>query len=802
MVPGMVRHAAIALGTKAETLDRLRGRLAKSEILDLVYFTVSDWAATPDGVLDRIAAELPADRYVVRSSALGEDGASNSMAGVHTSILAVPSTDRASLRAAVERVIDSYSGDPRDQVLVQPMLEDAALTGVATTHCIEDGAPYYVISYDDTSGKTDTITGGTGAAKTVMIFRRQAHGHIDSERIARVLGMLEELEDCFGNVPLDVEFTLTHSGRLVLLQARRLTTVGSHNEPNEGGLLERLNRIADFCNDSSAPRDGLAGRRTLLGIMPDWNPAEMIGTSPPPLAISLYRELITSRVWRDARAAMGYRALPSVELMVVVAGRPFIDCRNSFNSFLPAALDDASGNELVDAWLDRLASHPEHHDKTEFEIAETCVHFTFEEEHRARYADVIRPQTHTTHRALLLDLTRRALDVGPGGTLAAALQRVESLSAFAALPAGERHEPVAGIARVLRALETCADLGTFSFAVLARHGFISESLLRSLVARGALAEERVLAFRRDVHTILTDLGRDLWAVCAGATTPDEFLGRYGHLRPSTYDITSPRYADRPDLFDTASTAPPGNAGPAFAITAGERRATELLLAEVGFDGVSADHLLSYCEQAIRGREWAKFVFSRTLSDALEEIAAIGERFDLSRHDLAWLTLDDLRTLMLRPSIHHRPSECLFERIQLRQAESAADRPLRLPYILRDRKDIFVVPQHRSAPNFVGAGRTEGSTIVLTAHSPTRSPIFGKVVCIENADPGFDWIFTRGIRGLVTKFGGPNSHMAIRCAEMGITAAIGCGDLLFEQVARGGWAEIDSGSRTIRVLPGR
>jgi len=76
-----------------------------------------------------------------------------------------------------------------------------------------------------------------------------------------------------------------------------------------------------------------------------------------------------------------------------------------------------------------------------------------------------------------------------------------------------------------------------------------------------------------------------------------------------------------------------------------------------------------------------------------------------------------------------------------------------------------------------------------------------VVCIENADPGFDWIFTRGIRGLVTKYGGPNSHMAIRCAEMGITAAIGCGDLLFEQVARSGWIEIDSSGRTIRFLAG-
>ncbi len=51
--------------------------------------------------------------------------------------------------------------------------------------------------------------------------------------------------------------------------------------------------------------------------------------------------------------------------------------------------------------------------------------------------------------------------------------------------------------------------------------------------------------------------------------------------------------------------------------------------------------------------------------------------------------------------------------------------------------------------------------------------------IENADPGFDWIFSEKIVGLITKFGGANSHMAIRCAEFQIPAAIGCGEQRFE-----------------------
>ena len=51
----------------------------------------------------------------------------------------------------------------------------------------------------------------------------------------------------------------------------------------------------------------------------------------------------------------------------------------------------------------------------------------------------------------------------------------------------------------------------------------------------------------------------------------------------------------------------------------------------------------------------------------------------------------------------------------------------------------------------------------------------KIVVIENADPGFDWIFAHKIKGLITKFGGINSHMSIRCEELNLPAIIGFGE---------------------------
>jgi phosphoenolpyruvate-protein kinase (PTS system EI component) len=76
------------------------------------------------------------------------------------------------------------------------------------------------------------------------------------------------------------------------------------------------------------------------------------------------------------------------------------------------------------------------------------------------------------------------------------------------------------------------------------------------------------------------------------------------------------------------------------------------------------------------------------------------------------------------------------------------------------------------------------------------------VCVENADPGFDWIFAKGIRGLVTKFGGANSHMAIRCAELGVPAAIGCGEQAFRRLLDAGLIELNCAEKVVGPLHGR
>ena len=321
-------------GTKSETLALLKDKLSLGKLLPQYVFTCDQWNRKSDNILHHITSHFSDEFLAIRSSAQGEDGQANSMAGAYDSVLNVKTDNFLDIKNSILKVMSSFSGNPLDQVLVQPMLQDIALSGVAMTHDIETGAPYYVISYDDETGRTDTVTSGQEVNKTVLVYREYDRSLIESDRIRTILKGLHELEEICGNEPLDVEFVLTPLNELYILQVRRIALHHTWHPVTERRTSRKLTFIEQFINQRSLPKKSLLGQRTILGVMSDWNPAEIIGVTSRPLAVSLYRHLITHSIWRDARAMMGYRNVPAEELMVVIDHHPYIDIRNSFNSFL------------------------------------------------------------------------------------------------------------------------------------------------------------------------------------------------------------------------------------------------------------------------------------------------------------------------------------------------------------------------------------------------------------------------------------------------------------------------------------
>ena len=764
-----------AFETKAQTLAQLTPLLRASQVPRLLNFTVDEWSNLErrGQILGEIATSLGGGSAIIRSSAFAEDSTGSAMAGVFESVGPVDPTDGAAVETAVGTVIRSYesagSPSPKDRVLVQRMVDDVDVAGVVFTQDLSTGAPYYVINYDDESGATDTVTAGTGYTNRTLYVFRDAWDRITSRRFRSVVAAIREIEQVVGSINLDIEFALTGDGVVHIFQVRQITTERNWNRGQSLRIGDALRRVEEHLDLNH-------GNTPILGSMPDWNPAEMIGTTPRPLALSLYRRLITDDVWARARELMGYKRRPGARLLSALAGQPYIDVRESFWSLIPSDLDDRIGAQLVDGWLDRLRTHPHLHDKVEFDVALSAFAPDFDLRAETQCISLSGADLEV-FRSALRSLTVR-LAGGSTTPIKKQLRLIEVLERRRAAIETDYANPRPSTAAAL--IEDVLRYGTVPFAILARHAFIARSLVSGLVGAAALDAAVADRFQSNIRTVATDFIEDVRSVADGTKDRADVLRRYGHLRPGTYDLLSDRYDRR---FSDA-TVPFASRSPAGTLTeqifaAGDLARVDRALSSSGID-IEAGALFDYVREAVQGREYAKFAFTHNVSDLLEVIAAVGERHGLSREELTFIDVRSFLDVFVEPG--GRTAES-----QLRQlAESGRERhrataAIRLPSLITRPTDVWVVPLRVEQPNFITRGSARAPVATLGSTHDDPSAIDGRIVAISSADPGYDWIFTRPIAGLVTRFGGVNSHMAIRCAEFGIPAAIGCGEQIFSRV---------------------
>jgi len=796
----------VIFGGKGRTLEQVAPLIKSAAVLDQFRFKVTDWEIDSSSIVAMIQNTFGQIRVVVRSCAHAEDSLDESGAGRFESILDIPADQEEHLLDAINEVISSYTNNNRithkmDEVLVQPHKGNLAASGVLLTRDLESGAPYYVLNIDRATGRSDVVTSGTQIGFDTHYISRNTDLATLTPDIKACLELARELENLTYQDSLDIEFGIDRARNLYLFQVRPIVGKAKKYKLADEDLVNELEKISEFLDPHFGPHPTLDGNTTVFGSMPDWNPAELLGSTPRPLALSLFQHLIGDRVWATARADIGYRDVRPSPLIYSLGGRPYVDVRASFNSFLPDGLD----NQIASAWIDHgiqmLHENPSLHDKVEFNVAITCLAFDFDQHaQRLRLAGF----NETAISAFRVHLLRLTDDILKSRTAPIDFQ-IAQLEELARRRNLWQHIPDAGtsgLARKINALIIdCKQYGTVPFSILARYAFIAMSLLRSLRTVGVLSDEEYETVLRSIPTVASDLSRDIAKLACGDMTTDVLLARYGHLRPSSLDITSPNYASawetyvgRPSAEDVEVSYP--DLDEAINIFSIHESQIKQLLETFGFTA-SVEQFQDFILRSIPGREWSKFEYMKSVDIVLESVGMVGDILGFSRDEMSFLPVEKI----IRAATDSMTSavQMEFRRIiAFYKKRWNLTSAIRLPHLIRKAEDVRAFQVEEWIPNFITSSRVVAAPVVFDDGVPDDS-LDGKIVLIRAADPGYDWIFGHPIAGLITQYGGAGSHMAIRAAEFLLPAAIGCGEITFNKLRDARLVELDCTNKKVRAI---
>ena len=582
---------------------------------------------------------------------------------------------------------------------------------------------------------------------------------------------------------------------LYIFQARPITsTIVLKNYAKYRKSLN-LNKIKSEISHLLESKKHISGDTTILGDMPDWNPAELIGSKPRPLAFTLFDYLITKNVWRLARKDLGYFNPEPERFMVVLGGHPYVDVRNSLNSLTPDNMKKELREKIVNESLYFLSQNPDSHDKLEFEVATTCFS-PLCDKMVPRWKDFGLAKSEIDE--ILTSYRKHTNHILQGNYIEKFLDQVKNLDDRR--KAALNYRGVSNVSMLNFLIDDCANLGTRPFSSLARLAFIGNSFLKSFLSDGVITMNSYNNFLNSISTVATDMSKKIERVLMGKIEIEEYLEEYGHLRPGTWDIRSHTYAENPKIYFDMET--PSNVVESKSHVSIERFVfgdNEKLEIQKVLDSINlqtdADNLLDFIEKSIEAREYAKFVFSRNISDILSIITDIGQKHGFSRSDLSFIDIQTFLDCNL-PKDDMDLINLFRKKIEVNKNEYLRNQQVIMPQLIMNEVDIEIINFFRSRANYITTQKVLGEVVDIDEINSSVS-IDNKIVMIESADPGYDWIFTHKIKGLITKYGGAASHMAIRSSEFNLPAAIGVGSD-YEIFKKGKRVVLDCENRRITV----
>lgn len=734
--------------------------------------------------IELILKKFKNKKLILRSSAIDEDQASGSNAGKYDSVI-LKKINYRNLQTATRKIIKKFKSD-NDEIIFQEYLNKPEISGVVFTRDINNLAPYFVINYD-ISGKTNLITGGKKNLSQKTLILHREYNKIQGI-FKRLIKICKSLEKIFNTDCLDIEFGIRKQ-KIFIFQVRPISKKKNNSDKIINSILKNIEKKIQKLQSRSLL---VKGKTTIFSNMSDWNPAEMIGSIANILSISLYEELITDSIWAKQRERYGYKFVRSNPLMVNFAFSPYIDLRVDLNSFLPEGLSDSLQTKVLNYMIKKLIKNPELHDKIEFSLIPTCNSLFI----KKNLKNFLNEKEIKIYSNLLIKLTNNILSNKNKNPFNDDINKIEKLKILLNSKYLNKSHPIQNIFYII---DICKNLGTLPFAGIARTAFITTSLMKEFTETNMLSENRLSDFYKNIKSINYDFNYDLQKLLNSKISKKLFLKRYGHLRPNTYSINSLNYKEGFNQYFGTATKNKLSKKINFKLTKIEKEKINKILNKIKLD-IDAIEFFKIAEKSIYYREYSKYIFSKAIDMIFINLIRLGKEIGVNRDDLQYVSIKTIVNSYSNLS-PLKLAEIIKTEINQNKKSFKNLKAIKLPDVITSHKDIYNFTQGNSKENYITSNKISSALFYLDNSSNTKSfdKLKNKIVLIENADPGFDFLFSHNINGLITQYGGVNSHMAIRCMENNIPAAIGVGEKKFNFFKSCKKIELDCQSKKITKL---
>lgn len=724
---------------------------------DYFYFKLSFFLKNKEKILNDIKKKFK-NKIIIRSASYDEDN-KISNAGKYLSIPNISSKDLDEVRNSIIKVFKSFGKKKnKNYIFIQEYIENASVVGVIFTSDPNNGAPFRTINFNN-SNSTDLITSGKSNGEICYYFRDIKKKDL-KQNTKKIETTIRKIENKFSKITLDIEFLILKN-KIYILQVRQLNASINDKINFKKSLRDLEKKILKMKHETAH----LIGKKRYYSTMTDWNPAEIVGLKPKPLAISLYESLITDEIWAESRKDLGYNDTTKIPLLYSFLGTPYIDLRTDINSFLIPNLSKKIQEKLINFYFNKFEKNPyKLYDKIESSLVINCISLDINKYKKLLRESALSKKEKDEIINKYINLTSKIIF-----KLNDNIKRYESGEYLLNQQVKSKNSP---INKIYLLHNICKNYGTLPFANLARMAFIGVEFVNSFEKLNIISSDEKKNFLETNKSISQEMYEVL------KKSKSKFLNIYGHLRPNTYEILNPNYKENfKNYFKKIKRKE--TRLKKFSFSENQKKKINYYLKKNKYKKIDANILINFIESSIYQREKSKLFFTKIINSIFTELKILSKRIGLKETNLSYLNIKNVLSLYNNFS-HYDIIKNLNKDIWENKKTFKYNKNFNLPSIILSKKDIYYFEEKKASPTFITNKKIISKFTILGKLSK-KSDLNDKIICIENADPGYDFIFNYKINGLITAFGGPNSHMSIRCNEFSIPAAIGVGELKFKQL---------------------